>query len=164
MGGASTPGIAERPTELRTQVPRHKSEPPGRPELPKPLAKRAKARDTVQTRGLVHMLKLSSPGHVPCERLEVTSPTCPQQLPCCLLPLPMTDMGATLSQQAAVRERCRPQPLPGVTHGTEVCEDRHPASRYEAGKTCSLHSQGIWAPTHTFVLKALRCFWETISA
>lgn len=23
----------------------------------------------------------------------------------------------------------------------------------------SLHSQGIWAPTHTFLLEALRCFF-----
>lgn len=43
---------------------KHKSEPPGEPELLRPLAKRAKVRDTVQTRGLVHMLQLSSLGHV----------------------------------------------------------------------------------------------------
>lgn len=73
----------------------HKSEPPGQPELLRPLAKRAKVRDAVQTRGLVRMLQLSSPGHVwgtLCQKVLI-DPTCPQRLPCCFPSLPMTDMG-----------------------------------------------------------------------
>lgn len=101
---------------------------------------------------------------VPAQKVLV-NPTCLQQLPYCLPPRSLTDTGATPTQHTAVRERygLTPSRIDPLGQKSVRTDSLSLARRRVKYAHCTAEEPGL-APAMTFLLEALRCFGETISA